>query len=143
MKPQVTLITLGMPDLDAARRFYVEGLGWEAVVDLASVVFIQVGHGLLLALFGAEDLAADIGDGAPRGGPGAFTLAHNLGSEEEVDEVVGRFAAAGGKMLKPAQRAEWGGYHAYLADPAGFVWEIAYAPGWSVDSEGRVSMGSG
>ncbi len=141
MKPRVTVITLGVPDLEEARRFYVQGLGWTPVMDAPSVVFIQVGHGLLLALFGPDDLAGDVGTGdAPRG-PGSFTLAHNVGDENEVREATARFEAAGGTVLKAPQRAEWGGYHSYAADPAGFVWEIAHNAGLSVDSEGTVSMG--
>lgn len=149
MEPYVSLITLGVPDVAEARRFYVDGLGWHAVLEApGEVVFLQVGHGIVLSLFGARDLARDIdpslgadASAVPVIGPRGFTLAHNVGSPAEVDAVLADAVRAGATVLKPAQRAEWGGYHGYFADPAGTVWEVAHNPGWSVADDGTVRMG--
>jgi catechol 2,3-dioxygenase-like lactoylglutathione lyase family enzyme len=144
MEPRIDLITLGVPDLEAARRFYVGGLGWEPLLEVAGdVCFLQVGHGRVLSLYGADDLVADMGGGPPsdaaRGA--GVTLAQIVGSVAEVGEVIARAEAAGATVIKPAQDAEWGGHHGYFADPSGFVWEIAYNPGFRVDADGRVRMG--
>jgi hypothetical protein len=145
MQPRIDLITLGVPDLDAARRFYVDGLGWAPLLEVAGeVCFIQVGHSRVLALWGAEELTADARGGppptAPRGAGVAF--AQNVGSAAEVDAVMADAQAAGASVLKPAQDTEWGGYHGYFADPAGFLWEVAHNPTFRIDADGRVHMGA-
>lgn len=153
MHPQVHLITLGVPDLDEARRFYVDGLGWPSSFDVpGEIVFIQVGHGLLLGLFGAAALEADIGQAdmgatgtsqpaGPASSPAPFTLAQVVQTEDQVIAVLAAAEAAGASILKPAQRADFGGFHGYFADPAGFRWEVATNPGWSVAPDGTVSIG--
>lgn len=142
MEQRLNLITIGVPDLDAARRFYLEGLGWTPVLDVAgSITFIQVGGGVLLSLYDATALAEDIADG--RTAPptvGNVTLAHNVGSEAEVDEVLAQAVAAGATLLKPAQRAIWGGYHGYFADPAGTPWEVAHNPGLTFTDDGTAQV---
>lgn len=142
MEQRLSLVTLGVPDLDAARRFYLEGLGWTPVLDVVGqVAFIQVAPGVLLSLFDAAELAADIGDGrAAAPAVANVTLAHNVGSEAEVDAALADAERAGATILKPARRAAWGGYHGYFADPAGTPWEVAYNPGLLVDDEGGVRM---
>jgi catechol 2,3-dioxygenase-like lactoylglutathione lyase family enzyme len=144
MEPRIDLITIGVPDLDEAHRFYCDGLGWEPLLDVpGEVVFLQVGHGRVLALFGAQDLVEDIGAGPPADAPrgAGVTLAQIVGSVPEVAEAIARAEAAGATVLKPAQDTSWGGHHGYFADPAGFVWEIAFNPGFRVDAEGGVRMG--
>jgi catechol 2,3-dioxygenase-like lactoylglutathione lyase family enzyme len=143
VKPCVHFITLGVSDLTAARRFYVEGLGWPSAFDVpGEITFIQVGHGLLLALFGAAALEADIGrTGTPTTGPAPFTLAQVADTEDEVIAVLDAARAAGATILKPAQRGDFGGFHGYFADPDGFRWEVATNPGWSVAPDGTVSIG--
>jgi uncharacterized protein len=144
MEPRIDLITLGVPDLERARRFYLDGLGWEPILEVAGeVTFIQIGHSRVLALFGAGDLVQDIGAGPPADAPrgAGVTLAQIVDSVPEVAEVVTRAEAAGATVLKPAQATFWGGHHAYFADPAGFVWEIAYNSGFRVDADGTVRMG--
>lgn len=141
MEQRLSLVTLGVPDLDAARRFYLEWLGWTPVLDVAgAVTFIQVAPGVLLSLYGAEELAADVGDGRAPAAPGAVTLAHNVGSPAEVDAALAAAERAGATIVKPAQRAAWGGYHGYFADPAGHLWEVAHNPGFVVDDDGSVRM---
>lgn len=143
MEQRVTLITLAVTDLDRARRFYVEGLGWAPVLDLPEVCFVPVGHGLTLSLWPRPDFEADIGDGATTGeaATAPFTLAHNVESAEAVDEFVAAFVAAGGRVLKAAQRADWGGYHGVVADPDGFRWEVAHNPGLSTGPDGTPVFG--
>lgn len=142
MEQRLSLITLGVPDIDAARHFYLDGLGWTPVLDVAGqVTFIQVAPGVLMSLFDAADLAEDIGeDRAAAPAVGNVTLAHNVGSEAAVDAVLAEAVAAGATLLKPAQRAAWGGYHGYFADPAGTPWEVAFNPALVVDDDGAVSM---
>ena len=143
MRPYVSIITLGVPDLAAARRFYVDGLGWPVVMEVEDeVVFLQVGHGLALALWGAEELAADIGPGTPVGDPaqGALALAHNVGSDEEVGRVLAEAEAAGGTILARPRPAIFGGLQGYFADPAGHRWEVAHNPSFAVADDGSVSI---
>lgn len=141
MQQRLDLVTLGVPDLDSARRFYVDGLGWQPTLEVpGEVVFLQVGYGLLLALFGADDLAADVGAGAVASGPPPLSLSQVVAGEDEVVDALARAEAAGGTVVKPAQRAAFGGFHGYFADPAGFRWEIATNPGWAVDDTGRVTI---
>src|SRR5206468_2505756 len=133
MDQRIDLLTLGVPDLDAARRFYLDGLGWEAALDVpGEVVFLRVGHSRLLALFGAADLEKDIGGGSAGTPGGGVALGQIVQSPEAVAEAIERAEAAGATVLKPAQQAFWGGHHGYFADPSGFVWEIAYNPGFRV-----------
>lgn len=142
MEQRLSLITLGVPDLDEARRFYLDGLGWTPVLDLAgAVTFIQVAPGVLLSLYDATELAHDITpDRVAAPTVGNVTLALNVGSAAEVDAVLAEAAAAGAAILKPAQRAVWGGYHGYFADPAGTPWEVAHNPGLSVADDGAVTI---
>jgi catechol 2,3-dioxygenase-like lactoylglutathione lyase family enzyme len=143
MRPYVSIITLGVDDLGAARRFYVDGLGWPVVMEVEDeVVFLQAGHGLALALWGAEELAADIGPGTPVGDPaqGAVALAHNVDSDEEVGRVLAEAEAAGGTILSPPRPAIFGGLQGYFADPAGHRWEVAHNPTFAVADDGSVSI---
>jgi uncharacterized protein len=143
MDQRLSLITLGVPDVKEARRFYLDALGWTPVMDVpGTITFMQVAPGVLLALFGADELAADVGGRAAAPAVGNVTLAHNVGSPAEVDSVMEDVVRAGATVLKAPQEAEWGGYHGYFADPAGTPWEVAYVPGWSVAADGTVSMES-
>jgi hypothetical protein len=142
MDQRLSLITIGVPDLAAARSFYLEGLGWTAAADTPEIVFLQLGAGLVLSLYDADELARDIDpDGIAAPTVGNVTLAHNVGSEEAVRAVLDDAERAGARILKPAQRAAWGGYHGYFADPAGMPWEVAYNPDWSIGEDGTVRMG--
>ncbi len=134
MEPRVSLITLGVTDLERARRFY-EALGWvdESVED--SVVFFQCG-GIVVGLWDRATLAKD-SEVVDAGGWGGITLAHNVRSPEEVDAVLTRVEDAGGTVVRPAQETFWGGYSGLVADPDGHRWEVAHNPFWEVTESGE------
>lgn len=140
MDPRVTLITLGVSDLERALRFYRDGLGWRlssASVE-GDVAFFQAG-GLVVALWSRAELANDA-NLAPDDGWGAVTLAHNLPSRTEVDRVVEEMLRAGGRMLKTPVDTAWGGYSGYVADPDGHPWEIAWNPHWPLGEDGTIEL---
>jgi uncharacterized protein len=137
MAQHLSLLTIGTVDLARSRAFYVDGLGWEVEWENDDVVFVHLGHGLLLGLFGAGDLAADAGVAPFDVGSGSLSLAKNVGTADEVDAVVEIAAAAGATVVKRPQRAAFGGYHGYFADPDGVLWEVAHNPGFSVGADGR------
>jgi catechol 2,3-dioxygenase-like lactoylglutathione lyase family enzyme len=128
VKPRVHFITLPVRDLDASRRFYVEGLGWTPLLEVeGEVIFIQVGPGLLLALYAADE---------------HVTLAHNVDSDGLVAEVLEQVQAAGGTIVRPAAPApEFTGTSGLFEDPDGHRWEVAHNPGWGVDADGTVHIG--
>lgn len=140
MTPQrVTLITVGVADLTAARAFYAR-LGWvEHGESQPGVAFFQM-HGAVLALFGRADLAADQGRPGAALGTGAVTLAQNFGTEAEVDSAFAAALSAGGTALKAPEKVFWGGYSGYWADPDGHVWEVAMNPFWPLTAEGSLTL---
>lgn len=139
MTPQrVTLITLGVDDLDRAAAFYA-ALGWTPAEALKSVVFYQM-NGLVLGLFGLSDLAADQGRPGAALGTGAMTLAQNFATEAEVDAAFATALAAGATALKAPQKVFWGGYSGYFADPDGHVWELAMNPFWPLSPDGSLTL---
>jgi uncharacterized protein len=140
MEQRLSLVTLGVADLERSRRFYEDGLGWRRGNAHAEVVFFQLG-GLVLALFARSALAADAGLQAAGSGFGGMALAYNARSRAEVDAVLGEAKAAGATMLKPAQDAFWGGYSGYFADPDGHPWEVAWNPDWTILEDGSVRLG--
>ena len=139
MKPRITLITLGVDDLERALRFYRDGLGWrtEGVVgeqfEYGAVVFFHLQPGLKLALWPHKSIARDAG--LPLTGPSAanVVLAHNVSSRAEVDSVMKEAQAAGATIVKSAQDAFWGGYTGYFQDPDEHLWEVAWNPQFSVE----------
>lgn len=143
VEPNFTIVTLGVSDLERSARFYRD-LGWEQRGDLSAGITWFKTSGTWIGLFGYDALAADVGLEAPPA-PGnrsyrGITLAINLPSEDAVDLAFVRVREVGGKIVKPATRAEWGGYSGYFADPDGHLWEIAYAPGFTVDEHGRIEI---
>jgi hypothetical protein len=142
MEPRITLVTLGVGDLERALRFYRDGLGWvpSSASVAGDVAFFQAG-GLVVALWSRAALAEDAG--LPRDdGWGAVALAHNVGSREAVDAVVTGMVAAGGRLLKAPAATDWGGYSGYVADPDGHPWEIADNPFWPLQADGTVRLPS-
>jgi uncharacterized glyoxalase superfamily protein PhnB len=139
MTPQrVTLITLGVADLAAARAFYAR-LGWVEHSGTEGVSFYQM-HGALLGLFGREALAADQGRPGAALGTGAMTLAQNFATEAEVDAAYAAALAAGATGLKTPEKVFWGGYSGYWADPDGHVWEVAMNPFWPLAADGSLTL---
>lgn len=140
MTPQrVTLITLGVGDLPRSRAFY-EALGWkESPRSQETVAFYQM-KGLVLGLFGRDDLAKDQGREGATLGVGAMTLAQNFGTEPEVDAAFKLALSCGASPLKAPERVFWGGYSGYYTDPDGHVWEVAYNPFWPLDPDGSLTL---
>lgn len=134
MKPRITLITLGVDDLEAAVRFYRDGLGLATPgivgteFEHGAVAFFDLAGGLRLALWPRASLAHD--SGVPLGPRGSadICLAHNVASREEVDAVMAQAQRAGAQTAKPAQDTFWGGYAGYFQDPDGHLWEVAFNP---------------
>ena len=141
MEQRLSLVTLGVADIARSRRFYEQGLGWKASsVGNESVVFFQLG-GMVLALFGRAALAADarLADPGPAGFSG-IALAHNVRHREAVDAVLAEAERAGGRILKPAEDAFWGGYSGYFADPDGHAWEVAWNPQFRLRDDGGLEL---
>jgi catechol 2,3-dioxygenase-like lactoylglutathione lyase family enzyme len=127
VEPRISLVTLGVSDLARAIRFYRDGLGLPMRESPPDVAFFET-RGTWLSLFSRTELAKDAGVPADGAGFRGFALAHNVRTEAEVDEVLAQAVAAGATLVKPAQRAVWGGYSGYFADPDGFLWEVAHNP---------------
>jgi len=126
VNPHVAVITLGVRDLARARRFYNKGLGWPIQQEDHNWVCFSLGGGSsALALYPWQALADDANVRADGAGFRGVTLSHNVRSEERVDEVLAEAARAGGKIVKHATSASWGGYSGYFADMDGYLWEVA------------------
>jgi catechol 2,3-dioxygenase-like lactoylglutathione lyase family enzyme len=139
MEQRVSLITLGVADIQRSSRFYEE-LGWRRCMARAEgVVFFQTG-GMALALFPRHELAKDATVAPDGDGFCGMALAYNTRTREEVDAVLAEAEAAGAKLLKPAQEAFWGGYSGYFADPDGFPWEVAWNPSFTMAEDGSIRI---
>ncbi|MEO9223246.1 MAG: VOC family protein [Mycobacteriaceae bacterium] len=140
ISPNFTIVTLGVADLQRSVAFY-RALGWEQRGDPAAGITWFRTSGTWIGLFGYADLAADVGVPAdPPTGYRGITLALNFGDEPAVDAALSHAVAAGARLVKPAERAEWGGYSGYFADPDGHLWETAYAPGFPVGEDGTIDI---
>lgn len=136
MKPRISLITLGVDDLETSLRFYRDGMGLAtqgiigAEFENGAVVFFDLQDHLKLGLYPRKSLVHDAG--MPLGTPGApaFSLGHNVSSKAEVDTVMRQAKDAGAAIVKPAQDTFWGGYAGYFQDPDGHLWEVAWNPQW-------------
>jgi len=139
MKPRITLITLGVDDLQRSLRFYRDGLGLitDGIVgeefENGAVVFFELTSGLRLALWPRKSIANDSGLTVGPRSATDFTIAHNVGSKSEVDAVMSEAREAGAKIVKPAGDTPWGGYSGYFQDPDDHLWEVAWNPQWDVD----------
>ncbi|MEX8193323.1 VOC family protein [Comamonas guangdongensis] len=134
MQPRISVLTLGVDDLNRALVFYRDGLGWvtEGVVgtefEHGKVVFFHLQPGLILALYARSDLAWDAGVQQSAPSPTELSIGHAVGSEAEVDKVMAAAVQAGAKLIKPSQPTFWGGYAGYFADPDGHLWEVVFNP---------------
>lgn len=140
MTPQrVTLITLGVVDLAASRKFY-KALGWtESPQSQESIAFFQI-NGMVLGLFGRAELAKDQGRQGTALGTGAMSLAQNFTSEVEVDTAFAKALSCGAHALKAPEAVFWGGYSGYYSDPDGHVWEVAFNPFWPLEPDGSLVL---
>jgi catechol 2,3-dioxygenase-like lactoylglutathione lyase family enzyme len=138
MKPRITVITLGVDDLERALRFYRDGLGFktEGIIgtefEHGAVVFIELQPGLKLALWPRASLAHDSGLALKPTSPTELSLGHNVASKAEVDAAMEQARQAGARIIKPAQATFWGGYAGYFQDPDAHLWEVVWNPQWDV-----------
>ena len=138
MDQRLTFITLGVTDLSVSRKFYEEIFGWKPDPSSSGdVVFFKL-NGIMLSLFPREELANDAEVSSKGSGFRPFSLAYNVRSEQEVDDIVSDLKLKGVIVLKTPQKAFWGGYTSYVADPDGNLWEIAYNPFIRLDDSGNV-----
>lgn len=128
MSPRISMITLGVEDLQKSIEFYENGLGFPRFGDDSPEVAFFNLNGSWLGLYGREALAKDADVSAESSGFNNFALAHNVASEDEVHQVVDRAIQAGAILKKQPQKVFWGGYSGYFADPDGHLWEVAYNP---------------
>src|SRR5690606_10007138 len=138
MKPKISVLTLGVADLERSVAFYRDGLGLatEGIIgaeyENGAVAFFPLQNGLQLALWPWASIAADPGLPAGRSAPGAFTIGHNVNSREEVNQVMDRAEKAGAVIVKPPQPTFYGGYAGYFQDPDGHLWEVVWNPALEV-----------
>ncbi|MCW8128370.1 VOC family protein [Microbulbifer halophilus] len=138
MKPRISLVTLAVDSLDRSLNFYRDGLGLatQGIVgeefEHGAVAFFELESNLKLAIYPRESLGKDSGLPLKNPNPTEFSLAHNVSSKAEVDEVMLQAGNSGATIVKPAQDTFWGGYAGYFQDPDGHLWEVAYNPEWTV-----------
>jgi predicted lactoylglutathione lyase len=138
VEQRVSLITLGVSDLDRAKAFY-EALGWKTGAEPGDdVAFFQAGE-MIVALWGRDQLAEDSGV-EDSGGWGGVTLAYNVGSPGEVDVVITEAEAAGATIPRRGAPTFWGGYSGVFVDPDGHPWEVAHNPGWTLHDDGSITL---
>jgi hypothetical protein len=136
MKPRITVITLGVDDLEKSLAFYRDGLGLptEGIVgkefEHGAVAFFDLQAGVKLAIWPRASIAQDANIPKTAHSPTELTIGHNVGSTEEVDAVMAQAKGAGAKIIKPAGKTFWGGYAGYFQDPDGHLWEIVWNPHW-------------
>jgi len=139
MEQRISIVTLGVSDLERSRAFY-ERLGWRrSMKKTEGVVSFQAG-GMALALYPRADLAKDANVALERHGFAGIAIAYNARNRDEVDAVLAEAEAAGARILKPAQQAFWGGYSGYFADPDDFPWEVAWNPSFPIAPDGSIRL---
>jgi catechol 2,3-dioxygenase-like lactoylglutathione lyase family enzyme len=139
MQQQISVITLGIENLDQSRRFYQHGFGWKPVFENADISFYQM-NGFVLGTWLKGALLDDMQRPAITGAS-AISLAHNVANEDQVRNLMDRLRANGGTVLRPADAPPYGGLRGYVADPDGHAWEIAWNPAWAIDANGHVTFG--
>lgn len=133
MGPRISIVTLGVDDLDESVAFYRNGLGWPQEATERNIAFFETA-GPTLALYPNEALAEDATVAPDGDGFRGMTLAQNVESKAAVDNALEEAQVAGGDIVKPAQETDWGGYSGYVADPDGFLWEVAWNPDFEIES---------
>ena len=138
MKPRITLITLGVDDLERSLRFYRDGLGLKtegivgAQFEHGAVAFFDLQAGLKLALWPRKSLSHDSGLPVSPSSPTELSIGHNVSSKQEVDTVMAQAKKAGATIVRPAHDTFWGGYSGYFQDPDRHLWEVAWNPQWKL-----------
>jgi uncharacterized protein len=136
MQPQMSLITLGIADVQRSRRFYGQGFGWKSVLEMPDITFYQL-NGFVFATWLKTNLEADMKRGNAQ--LGAFALAHNVRTKDEVAPTMAQLLKHGGRLLREADAPPHGGFRGYVADPDDHAWEIAWNPAWPISPEGYVT----
>ena len=139
MNQHLHIITLGVRDFETSKKFYAEMLGWQIASSQENIAFFQAG-GVVLALYPREALAEDALTSPEGSGFAGITLAHNVRSATEVDEIIRDLKSKGVQIVKEPQKVFWGGYRSYFADPDGYLWEVAYNPFSAFDENGNLKM---
>ena len=137
MEQRLTFITIGAKNLDSLKNFYIQKFKWTPMKDDQGIVFFKM-NGFILSLYPSDELAKDANTSSEKAAFRNVTLAINFRSEKEVDEVFAELKSRGVKIVKPAQKAFWGGYSGYVTDSEGNLWEIAYNPFLEMDNKGNV-----
>lgn len=138
MEQRMTIITLGVTDLEKSTRFYEEVFEWRKTDSSnEDITFFQL-NGMMLSLYERNVLAEDAGIEGGGEGFNGFTLSYNTRSEEEVDKIIDRLRGEDVNIVKEPQKVHWGGYSSYIADPDGYLWEIAFNPYMEFDEKGNV-----
>jgi len=139
MKPQISVLTIGVDDLKKSLKFYRDGLGLKTdgiigkEFEYGAVVFIDLENGMKLALWPRKSLARETGIKETPASATELSIGHNVNSKKEVDAVMAQAKKAGANIIKPAQKTFWGGYAGYFQDPDGHLWEIAWNPAWKFE----------
>ena len=134
MKPRISMITLGVSDLETSIKFYQDGLGFPKMESPPEIAFFTL-NGSWLGLYSRESLAEDATVSPEGSGFTGFTLSHNVVSEPEVDQTIKQAVSVGATLVKSPQKVLWGGYSGYFKDPDGYLWEVAYNPHFWVGPE--------
>jgi catechol 2,3-dioxygenase-like lactoylglutathione lyase family enzyme len=141
MKPRITVITIGVSDLEKSLKFYREGLGLptQGIIgkefEHGAVAFFDLQNGLRLALWPRKSIAHDTGIQVQHPSATEFTMGHNVISRSEVDETMAQARKAGATIIKAAHDTFWGGYAGYFQDPDGHLWEVVWNPEWELQGE--------
>ena len=139
MNQHLHIITLGVKDLEASKKFYADTLGWKISNPQEGIAFFQAG-GVVLAIYPREKLAEDALVSPEGSGFPGITLAYNTQSESEVDEIISDLKAKGVKIIKEPQKVFWGGYSSYFGDPDDYRWEVAYNPFFPFDENENLKL---
>ncbi|WP_075844743.1 VOC family protein [Dietzia timorensis] len=129
MDPRISLVTLAVADVARSRRFYLEGLGWKPEFEASDIFMVRAGEHLILSLWDRDRFQEEVGQISVGDGVAPLTLAHNVGTRGEVDEILRTARDVGAEPIAEAVEREWGGYSGYFGDPDGYRWEVAFAPG--------------
>jgi hypothetical protein len=137
MEQRLTFFTIGVSDLDAVKKFYVDNFGWKPMKDSDGIVFFKL-NGIIFGLYPKHELAEDIGVKDDGKGFKNFSMAINMNSEKEIDDLFMQFKKKGVKIIKAPEKVFWGGYRGYVADIENNYWEFAYNPFLKLDDNGNV-----